>query len=116
MQCASSTASNLTPAARTASRNRPLRNRSGDNVDQPELAGRHAFQPGVLLRRRQRAVDEAHRQAQRLELIDLILHQGDQRRDDQGQTVQGDGGQLVAEALTPAGGHDTQAVLLGQNR
>ena len=49
MQWASSTASNLTPTARTASRNRPLRNRSGDDVDEPELAGRHAFQPGVLL-------------------------------------------------------------------
>ena len=51
-----------------------------------------------------------------LELIDLVLHQGDQRRDDQRQAVQGQGGQLVAEALSAAGGHDAQAILPGQDR
>ena len=61
----------------------PLRH----DVDQAELARRHAVEPVVLLGRRQRAVDERHRQPQRLELIDLVLHQRDQRRDDQRQPV-----------------------------
>ncbi len=84
----------------------PLRH----HVHQPELAGRHLVQPGVLLGHRQRAVDERHRQPEGLELIDLVLHQGDQRRDDQRQPVQDHGRQLVAEALAAAGGHDAQAI------
>ena len=45
-----------------------------------------------------------------LQLIDLVLHQGDQRRDDQRQPVQHQGRQLVAEAFAAAGGHDAQAI------
>ena len=48
-------------------------------------------------------------------LIDLVLHQGDQRRDDQRQPVQRHGRQLVAEALAAAGRHDAQAVPPGQH-
>ena len=94
-----------TPAAE------PLRR----HVNQAELAGRHPIQPRILLRRGQRAVDEAHRQTQRLKLIHLVLHQGDQRRDDQRQAIQGQGGQLVAEALSPAGRHHAQTILPGQD-
>ena len=90
----------------------PLRH----HVDQAELAGRHPVEPGVLLGHRQRAVDERDRQAQRLELIDLVLHQGDQRRDHQRQAVQDHGRrQLVAEALAAAGGHDAEAIPPGQH-
>ena len=63
---------------------------------------------------RQRAVDERDRQAQGMELIDLVFHQGDQRRDDQRQSVQDHGRQLIAEAFPPAGGHDAQAIAPGQ--
>ena len=62
-------------------------------------------------RRRERAVDETDRQAQRLELIDLVFHQRDQRRNDQRQAVERHGRQLVAEALSAAGRHDAEAVL-----
>jgi hypothetical protein len=88
----------------------------GRNIDQPELPCCHTVKPVVLLGRGQGAVDEVRRQTQRLKLIDLILHQGDQGRDDQGQTVSGDGRQLVAEALPPSGGHYAKAVLPGQHR
>ncbi len=88
------------PAAKTLRR----------HVDQAELAGRHLVQPGVLLGHRQGAVDERHRQPQRLQLIDLVLHQRDQRRDDQRQPVEDQGRELVAEALAAAGGHDAQAI------
>jgi RNA polymerase sigma factor (sigma-70 family) len=36
--------------------------------------------------------------------IDLILHQGDQRRDDDGDAVEHQGRQLIAEALAGSGG------------
>ena len=116
MQWASSTASSLMPTARTASQKTPAAESLGHDVHQAELAGRNAIEPGVLLRHRQRAVDETDRQTKRLQLIDLVLHQGDQRRDDQRQAVQSHGRQLVAKALSAAGRHDAQAILPGQNR
>ena len=88
----------------------------GHHVEQPKLAGRHAVEPVVLLRRRERAVDEAHRQPQRMELIDLVFHQRDQRRNHQRQTVEHQCRQLVAEALSAAGGHDAKAIPPGKNR
>ena len=36
-----------------------------------------------------------------LELVDLVLHQRDERRDDQGRAGQKQSGQLVAEGLSP---------------
>ena len=60
----------------------------GHDVDQPVARRRPCVEPGVLLGQRERAVDERDRQAQCLELIDLVLHQGDQRRDDQRQAVE----------------------------
>ena len=89
----------------------PLRH----DVDQAELARRHAIEPVVLLGDGQRAIDERDRKPAGLELIDLVLHQGDQRRDHQRQPVERQGRQLVAEALAAAGGHDAQAVLARQD-
>ncbi len=110
MQWASSTASSLIPTAAHRFEKPPAAEPLGHYVHQPELAGRQAIEPGVLLRHRQRTVDEAYRQAQRLELIDLVLHQGDQRRNHQRQAVQGQGRQLIAKALSAAGGHDAQTI------
>ena len=91
---------------------KPLRR----HVHQPEPARGHLVEPLVLLGRGQRAVDERDRQAERFELIDLVLHQGDQRRDDQRQSLQDHGRQLVAEAFSPSGGHDAEAIPPGQDR
>ena len=88
----------------------------GHDVDQAELARRHAVQPLVLLGHRQRAVDERGGDAAGLQLIDLVLHQRDQRRDDERQPVQRQRRQLVAEALAAAGGHDAQAILARPGR
>ena len=115
MQCASSTASSRSPAACTASRNRGLRNRSGTTYTRRNWPAAMLLQPLVLLGHRERAIDERDRQCQRLQLIDLVLHQRDQRRDDQRQAVQHQGRQLVAEAFAAAGGHDAQAVASGQH-
>ena len=87
----------------------------GHDVDQLVLACRHPVQARAQLGHRERAVDQRHRQPQGLELIDLVLHQGDQRRDHQRQAIEHQGGQLVAKALAAAGGHHAQTVLAGQN-
>ena len=55
-------------------------------------------------------VDALHGEVALLELGDLIFHEGDQRADDQRGAAARDGGQLVAERLAGAGGHDQQHV------
>ncbi len=88
----------------------------GHHVHQAVLSAGHVFQPRGLLPHRQRAVDVRNRQAQTAELIHLILHQRDQRRDHQRQSVQHHRRQLVAKALAAAGGHHAKAILAGQQR
>ena len=46
----------------------------------------------------------------------LVAHQGDQRRDDDGQIVAREGGELVTEALAAAGRHDHQRVAAVERR
>ena len=46
--------------------------------------------------------------------VDLVLHQGDQRRDDQRQARQHQGRQLVAERFAAAGGKDGRRRFAGQ--
>ena len=41
---------------------------------------------------------------------DLIVHQGDQRRDDDGSALQHDSGQLIAQRFAATGGHDDKGV------
>ena len=65
------------------------------------LAGLFAVEPGV---------DAGDLEAGGGELGGLVVHQGDERADDQGGAAAGDGGKLVAEALAGAGGHDEQDV------
>jgi len=48
--------------------------------------------------------------------VDLIFHQRDQRRYDDGHPFADQGRQLVAEAFAPAGGHDHKGVVSGQER
>ncbi len=56
------------------------------------------------------AVEEARGDARRLQGRDLVLHQGDQRGNDQGHPRQQQGGDLIAEGFSTAGGHDAQGV------
>ena len=46
--------------------------------------------------------------------LDLVLHQRDQRRDDERQPRQQQGRDLIAERLARAGWHDGQRVPSGQ--
>ena len=70
----------------------PLRGYIQDT--EPALPG-HRLDPRNL-RLGQRAVDEASRDAVGAQAVNLVLHQGDERRDHQGQPAQGQRGQLVA--------------------
>ena len=44
------------------------------------------------------------------ELGGLVVHEGDERGDDEGGASAGDGGELVAEGFSCSGGHDEQDV------
>ena len=74
------------------------------------------LQPFLLLARRQRAVDVGGGDAPRLQGVHLILHQGDERRDDQRAAVAEDRRQLVAQGFAAAGRHHGQDVAPGQHR
>jgi len=115
MQCASSTtnsgdvdAGQPSAEARLAE---PLRGDVGD-------AGSARRQPGQrlgLVPRRQRGVEPEHLDVEALELVVLILHQGDQRRHHQGDAGELERGQLVAQRLAGAGRHDRQGVDAGED-
>ena len=47
---------------------------------------------------------------------DLVVHEGDERGDDEDEPAAQRGGKLVAEALSSSGRQDDQAVLAGQSR
>jgi len=55
-------------------------------------------------------VDAFRPQPQLLELRDLVLHEGDERRDHDRRAAAGEAGELVAERLPGAGGHHQQDV------
>ena len=45
----------------------------------------------------------------------LVAHEGDERRDHEGQALAGERRQLVAERLACTGGHDGENVLAGEH-
>ncbi len=60
-------------------------------------------------------VDEGGGDAVGAQGLDLVLHECDERRDDEREAgVLRDGGELVAERLTPAGGQDDEHVPAGE--
>ena len=70
----------------------------------------------VPIVRRERAVEPHGRDADPGEAIHLVLHQGDERRDDDRQAVADDGRRLVAERLAAAGRHDDERIAAGEHR
>ena len=65
---------------------------------------------GELLQRGERAI-HAHRvNPVREEVIDLVFHQRDERADDDGDPIEGEGGELEAQALAGAGRHDDERI------
>ena len=94
-----------------ACRNGADENRSGATYSSRSDPSRRAVerlavQRGVLLRVDHR--DGPGRGAR--ERLHLVLHEGDERRDDERQVVAHQGGQLVAQRLARAGRHDDEDV------
>nr|WP_263769547.1 hypothetical protein [Propionivibrio soli] len=78
-----------------------------------QKSGRTAAQrfPDLLLARSvECAIERQGADTQRLELVALILHERDERRDDERQPAIKQGGNLVAQRLTGAGRHDGEDV------
>ena len=93
-------------------RQQPLRR----HVDQLVSAQLGPTQDLPLLGCRQGGIEKGRRDARLLQRRHLVLHQGDQRRYHQGQSLQQQGRDLIAETLPAPGGHDPKDVLPRQNR
>ena len=87
----------------------------GRDVEQAIPAVAHAARHLALLFGRQRAVVAGRRHAVADKRVDLILHQRDQRRDDDRETVAGDRRRLEAERLAAAGRQHEQRIAAGQH-
>ena len=88
----------------------------GGDVEQSIPAVAHAARDLALLFGRQRAVVAGGRHAVADQSVDLILHQRNQRRHDDGEAVAGDGRRLEAEGLAAAGRQHQQRIAARQHR
>ena len=91
-----------------------LGQRLGRDVEELRLAGEQVLADLVDLLARQRRIEEmrdalrtGHEAAQQ---VDLILHQGDQRRDDDRCTIHHQSRQLIAQRLAASGGHQDESI------
>ena len=82
----------------------------GGNVHELVVAVRHRREAEVHFVGRDGRVEEGGGDVAFFECGDLILHQGDERRDDERRAREEEGGELVAEGLTGAGRHDDDGV------
>ena len=102
MQCASSTATQDTPQRTRSSSSEPPSSRSGaTNRSLSSPACRWRKRPGFL--GRQRRVEVGGRHAVIGQRIDLIFHECDERRDDDGKPGSQERRQLIAQRLATAG-------------
>ena len=87
----------------------------GRDVQQAQLAGRRALERRAVVRAVALRVDERDAAGRdRRERVDLVLHERDERRDDERQVVAHERRQLVAERLPGAGRHDDEHVARGR--
>ncbi|OPZ09086.1 MAG: hypothetical protein BWZ08_00699 [candidate division BRC1 bacterium ADurb.BinA292] len=81
---------------------------------EPRLA--HGGEDGAALIERHRAVEAGRRHAAADQRVDLVLHQRDQRRDDDRHPLHRQRGGLVADRLAAAGGKDDERIAPRQDR
>ncbi len=81
------------------------------DVNQVERSRCHLTHHFVLLASGQRAVDQPRRDPQTLQRVDLVLHQCDQRRDDDRGPFACQTWQLITEALSTSGRHHAQHII-----
>ena len=87
--------------------------RDVEQLHPPGSAVRHHL---LLLLTRHRGVEARRRHAVGQQLIDLIFHQGNQRRDHQRQSLLHQRRDLIAERFAAAGGHHHQTIPSAQRR
>ena len=87
----------------------------GGDVEDSFESGADSLQGFALPGGSLRAVQQQGGNAQISELTCLVGHQGDKRRDDDGQSAESDSWKLVAEALAGAGRHDADDVVAGKD-
>src|SRR4029453_2218458 len=86
------------------------------HVEQTIATIAQAAKNSGLLVGTERAVVEGRRHAVAYQRIDLILHQGDQGRDDEAETGLNEGWRLKAERFAAAGRENDDGVLTGEDR
>ena len=86
----------------------------GGDVQQPQPARADLVHHGAVFVQVEGRIEPPRRDAAGRQGVDLVLHQGDQRRDDQRQARQHQGRQLVAERFAAAGGKDGRRRFAGQ--
>ncbi len=85
------------------------------DIEQVEVASQQsAFHLGGGLRV-QRRIQEGRAHAQLVQRLDLVLHQGDQWRDDDGRARPQQRRHLVAQRFAATRGHQHQAVAAGED-
>ena len=81
------------------------------DVNELVFAGRQPADARLLFAERERAVDEGGGDAAPLQRVHLILHQRDERADDDRDAFEHQRGKLVTERFAAAGRHDDQRVV-----
>ncbi len=115
MQCASSTAKSEMLDALQRLDEVVAAEALGRDVEQLELPAADARDALLLLLEVERAVDEGRGQAARVEGVHLILHQRDERRDDDRHAVAHQRRELEAERLAAARRHHDDRVVAGED-
>ena len=87
----------------------------GRDVEEAEIALGGAAEDGGLLIAGNGRVDGGGGDAVAGEGVDLVLHQGEERGDDEGEAIEEEGGELVADALAAAGGEHGEGVAPGEH-
>jgi hypothetical protein len=82
----------------------------GGDVDEVEVAAEDGLLDLLRFPPVERRVEDGGLDAELGQRVDLVLHQRDQRRDDDGAAGAEQGGNLVAEALAAAGRHQHQRI------
>ena len=87
----------------------------GRDVNEFVFAAAKCIDSRALLGFRNRAVDEGGGQAASAQCVNLILHQRDQRRDNERDAIADHRRQLITERLAASGRHDDDRVFAFQN-
>jgi hypothetical protein len=87
----------------------------GRDVQEPDAPGRDRGEPIALLGLRDRRVDEGRRDPARLERLDLVLHERDERRDDEDDAGPDERWELEARRLPRSRGHDDRDVVAAEH-